>query len=255
MTEIRGNNQFGEIETDHRYNEDDPRHRFRCASNLTSEEIYDRRFEYFNPTPLPDYACPACGKRDTSTGTQKIDEFPIILRMGVNRYKFRHLLAPPGAAGGEQIIGAVAEKVTTLIRIDNTLDLLPYATQAERERMQNRERSKYTLVSILRHRGRTANSGHYMADCRINTTGEEEGEQWYHFDDVKDNPGMISEPGPGSGYPLDPSANEEALTLFYVRNDKLGQPQNHRRTDICNLENLWVSCYMSAVLQCLFSLF
>ena len=215
----------------------------------------------------------------------KIDTLPIILAVGINRFKTRYKTNAEGkltnAAGKvvqpwsrEEVVEQ--SKIRTAIIIDETLDLAPYITDAERTRVTNGDLdTKYTLVSILRHSGATLNSGHYTADCRINTTGKQGEEKWYHFNDVFNSPGLISRPAVGTdttkkpkdwdplrrgvweeplGYPNDLRARAQAVHLFYVRNDKLGKPQEYRRKDICNLENLTTTCYMSAAIQCLFSL-
>ena len=52
----------------------------------------------------------------------------------------------------------------------------------------------------------------------------------------------------------DPSVKQQAYKLYYVRNDKVGKPTEYQRNDTCNLQNLGWSCYMSAAIQCVFSL-
>ena len=68
----------------------------------------------------------------------------------------------------------------------------------------------YTLKAIIRHRGNTPRSGHYLADCNIMG-------KWYHFDDLqpaddfpKGRPGVEWTKDPTQ----DPSVKQQAYKLY-----------------------------------------
>ena len=87
----------------------------------------------------------------------------------------------------------IVAKIVKRIKISHRLNVYSWVAHELEEKLINpndvdedpktlrekgKESSKYDLLAILTHRGRTANSGHYVSHVRID-------DQWYRYDDEK----------------------------------------------------------------------
>ena len=118
-------------------------------SDLLKEEIMDGDNQYY---------CSNCNSKQNAKRLTKLGNLPPVLNLQLLRFVYDRN-------------SGYKKKLSNRIKFGETLDLTEYTTNAE-------ETSIYQLGAILMHVGKSAYSGHYMAQIKNFQTNE-----WFNFND------------------------------------------------------------------------
>lgn len=152
------------------------------------------------------YYCDQCGSKQNACRRVRFDKIPPLLNIQLSRYIYDMKTLSKRK---------VSEKV-----------LLPLEMNLESETDGSNEPAKhrYILCAVMIHKGKSAYSGHYVAQAMDWTTG-----CWFEFNDtlvklLKDGPDCSFDPTKeGSKLKKGVSGSEDAYNLFYVEDKFLDQ--------------------------------
>ena len=210
-----------------------------CFDQYTKAEMLEGDNQYF---------CDSCNCKQDAKRVMSLTELPPVLNIQLSRYVFDR----------EKFI---KKKLTDKVRLPTILTVNQHqsgsggkdsSSSANAERRKRKPKKKYVLCAVMKHRGTSAYSGHYIAEAMDWTIG-----QWYEFNDeiVK----VLSTPS-NSYIPCcaeDDNAkneaksagSEDAYNMYYVdeeylaenaiatmsRNKRLTSTQNNpEETDVLN---------------------
>ncbi|KAF2728694.1 cysteine proteinase [Polyplosphaeria fusca] len=114
-----------------------------------------------------DYKCEGCQHHGTSSSSRHIDAAPHYLRIPLNRTKQTEVTNLQGEALLDEFDNPLLRDVKNhnVVEVPEMLDLKQYQTDASTP-------LRYKLVSVLRHDGRDADSGHWIAVVRNGAAAE-----------------------------------------------------------------------------------
>lgn len=127
------------------------------ASETLDSDLGSRRYsikkslhDFFSPELIKTdkrdksgYVCEKCKQRTNLSKHNKIKRSPETLAVHLKRFRFN---------------GTSSSKLKTGVSFPSTLDLTPFTV--------DQEPSRYRLISVVVHEGRSVSSGHYIAQCR-----------------------------------------------------------------------------------------
>ena len=121
-------------------------------NELLKEEIMDGDNQYY---------CDNCARKSNAKRMTKLDSLPPVLNLQLLRFVYDRN-------------SGYKKKLSTKIKFSELLDLKSFSET------NKQEESVYSLGAILMHVGKTAYSGHYMAQIKNFQTNK-----WYQFNDEK----------------------------------------------------------------------
>lgn len=165
-----------------------------CLDRYLDEERFDGDNQYF---------CAKCGCKRDAVRSSIFEKMPPVLNVQLSRYVFnRKSLAK--------------EKLSDPVLLPRTLALKAKG----KERKLGLVEHRYVLCAVMRHKGKSAYSGHYIAEAMDWLSG-----QWYEFNDE-----IVSllEDGPSSSYHVGGETKEvkgstDAYNMYYVEEKFLAQ--------------------------------
>lgn len=167
-----------------------------CLDSYCSDEVLDGDNQYF---------CSSCNAKRDAKRIFRFRQLPPVLNIQLSRYVFDR-------------VALMKKKLTDKV-------LLPLSIQVQAHSSRASQSHKYVLVAVMRHQGKSAYSGHYVAEAMDWQSG-----QWFEFNDEKV---QHLEDGPSCAF--DPSASPteddcslivgstDAYNMYYVQESFLSE--------------------------------
>lgn len=152
------------------------------------------------------YYCEHCGSKQNAIRRVKFTKVPPLLNIQLSRYIF-------------DMKTFAKKKVSDKVLLPRQITV-----QADTEDPSNPGKRAYLLCAVMIHRGKSAYSGHYVAQAMDWTTG-----YWFDFNDthvklLKDGPESSFDPSKNSGRaPRGVTGSGDAYNLYYVEESFLAQ--------------------------------
>lgn len=181
-----------------------------CFDQYTKTELLTGDNQYF---------CDDCNSKHDAKRVMSLTELPPVLNIQLSRYVFDRQ---------KFIKKKLTDKVRlpTILTVDRHDSSSSSAAASKRKRKSNK---KYLLCAVMKHRGTSAYSGHYIAEAMDWTSG-----QWYEFNDeiVKVLPTPSNSYVPNDYLDLDIGSiqkepkspgSEDAYNMYYVDEEYLAE--------------------------------
>lgn len=165
------------------------------------------------------YFCDQCGSKQNACRRVRFDKIPPLLNIQLSRYIY-------------DMNTYTKKKVSEKVLLSLELNL-----ESESEGSSKPTKHRYVLCAVMIHKGKSAYSGHYIAQCLDWTTG-----CWFEFNDthvkiLKDGPECSFDPTK-EAKPKGVSGSEDAYNLYYVEESFLAQSIIERMKYLENAETL-----------------
>ena len=183
---------------------------FSAASDVDVQFCLDRYCLEETLTDENRYFCSICNEKRDATRRLCFQKLPPVLNVQLSRYIF-------------DLAAQSKKKLMDKVLLPNSL------TVEEKEQQDtSKENKRYVLCAVMRHQGKSAYSGHYIAEAMDWTTGE-----WFEFNDEKVS---LLKNGPSCSVDLEkyknkdisertklPQGSQDAYNLYYVEEGFLAQ--------------------------------